>query len=299
LKTHHAFALALAAASTIPAHAETPFLCGEFGPGNTLGTSADLGITATSMIASPGNGSLPSNFTQPGWFLVDVYGAGPVMGCQPTTSTIQGWAQKNSYFPDGTLKDIIATRFQSPPTKLSFTYQPGLPYRLQMAENFCMSVGGQKVRYTFAYKNGRLVTMQQALDSTCPSPAPVSVTFEYGDKNVPGLPTLVTVLAKGSAPQVSSYAYTVSGGLITSVKVSSPGSPSYVVQPSYTGGRITALDLAGTHYDITYRNGAQWKSMIDGSHDWGLTISYENNLVSQTLQNTGCGGQCPPNTFGY
>lgn len=300
MQTYQYAAAALLCLVGVGAHAESPFACGKFGPGSTISTTADLGVTATSMIASPGNSALPGMFTQPGWFLVDMYGAGPVMGCLPNTSSIAGWPQTNSYASDGMLRNVVAKRFQAPPTKLNFAYEPALPYRLKTAENFCMAIGGQKVRYTFTYKGGRLVTMRQLPDSTCPSPAPVTVLYEYADPRVPGLPTRMIVLTDQQPPQVVDYVYTVSNGVIQNVKMDSVGGPSSIVQLGYAGGLIQTIDLAGTSLAVSYRNGTQWKSLLDPRVGWGLTMSYgDGNRVTQALQNTGCAGECAPNTFGY
>ncbi|KHK58685.1 hypothetical protein PI87_02795 [Ralstonia sp. A12] len=300
MQTSQYAAVALLCLVGASAHAESPFACGTFGPGSTISTTADLGMTATSMIASPGNSATPDMFAQAGWFLVDLFGAGPVMGCLPKTSSIAGWSQTNSYSPDGMLSEIVATRYDAPPTKLSFAYNAVLPYRLQTAENFCMAVGGQKVRYTFTYnKDGRLAIMRQALDSECPNPAPVTVTYEYADPRVPGLPTLMTVFMDEKVMEVARYAYTISNGVLQNVKIDLASGRTSVVQLGYTGALITAVDLAGTSFAVTYRNGTQWKSLLDPKFGWGLSMSYgDSNLVTEARQDTGC-PQCPPNTFGY
>jgi hypothetical protein len=288
------------AAGTTACTTTPPFACGEYGPSRTISPSADLGLTAAAMIASPGQPNLPGSFLQAGWFLIDSFGTGALMGCRPATSVIQGWSQQNRYDGRGALASVTAQRYGSGPGTLEFDYEPNLPGRLQAAENFCMAIGGQKVRYSFTYAGSRLQSFQQVPDSGCPSPVPSTVSFGYADPNVPGLPTLMTVVQSGQTVSTVRYAYVLAGGAIQQVDVTPSDGTAFALKVSHTGGLVTGMQFPGTDLAVGYRNGAQWASTLDPRYGWGLTITYGgNNKVSATVQDTGCPGSCPGNTFGY
>lgn len=278
--------------------AAPPFTCGQYGPSKSINPSSELALTATALIASPGQPNLPDTFLQAGWFLIDSFGTGSLMGCQPVTSVIQGYSQQNVYGTQGLLGAITAQRFGSNPVTLRFEYDQSRPYRLQTAENFCMSIGAQKVRYSFSYSGERLSAMQQTPDSGCPSTTPSTVNFVYADAQVPGLPTLMTVTQSGQTVRTVRYAYALSGGVIQQVEVAPSDGNALSITLTHQGGLVTAMRWPGVNNAIGYHNVNQWASMIDPQHNWGLTISYVGDRVSATVQNTGCPG-CPSSTFAY
>lgn len=286
--------------ATNAAHAESPFKCGEFNPSTFLSPSADLGLIATSRLGSPGQPYLPNSFQEAGWFLIDSFGTGALMGCSPATSTIQGWSQTNSYNDDGTLKTVTAKRFGvDDPVTLRFEYENTLPYRLSAADNFCMSIGAEQVHYTFVYQQGRLKSMTQQPDVGCPSEATVTISYDYGDSKLPGLPTKMVVSQDNKADETSTYTYALQDGRIQSITVTDSNSSTYTIRLGYTNALVTSLTMAGTQFSLGYRNGSQWKTMIDPRYQWGLTIDYfTDNTVESTAQTTGCPG-CPANYFTY
>jgi len=298
MKTSPCLAACLLLATSAKLFAATPFACGQYGPSKTISPSSDLGLTTTAMIASPAQPNLPDAFQQAAWFLIDSFGAGALMGCQPTTSVIQGWSQQNVYDARGLVSSITAQRSGSDPATLRFEYDPRRPYRLTTAENFCMSIGDQKVRYTFSYSGARLHAMQQMPDNGCPSSTPATVSFGYADARVPGLPTLMTVTQSGKTVRTVRYAYTVASGAVQRIRVSPSDGSAFTMLLTHAGGLVTGLSWAGIDNSVGYRNGDQWASMLNPKFNWGLTISYDGDRVSGTLQNTGC-PECPANTFGY
>lgn len=283
--------------------AASPFACGEYNPTTAISTSSNLSLTATAMLASPGHPLLPGSFSQNAWFTIDSFGTGALMGCLPKTSVIEGWSQTNEYNANGTVKQITAKRYNSgggsPLTAtLNFTYDPQTPYYLATAENFCMSIGADKVRYTFKYKDGRLISMGLVPDSGCPSKTPETITYQYGDPNVPSLPTVMAVEQQGKVTETSKFKYNVSEGVIQSFELTSADN-SIKIDLGYTDKKITSMKggIVGQpdsiDFSIAYRNGNQWENMLDPRYthyysNWGLTIDYyKNNKVESTLQNTG------------
>jgi hypothetical protein len=134
----------------------------------------------------------------------------------------------------------------------------------------------------------------------CPSPVPSTVSFSYADPNVPGLLTLMTVVQSGQTVSTVRYVYLLAGGAIQQVDVTPSDGAAFALKLSHTGGLVTGMQLPGTDLAVGYRNGKQWASTLDPRHGWGLTITYGgNDKVSVTVQDTGCPGSCPANTFGY
>ncbi len=282
--------------------ASSPFLCGEYNPTTAIATSSDLALTTTALLASPGHPLLPGTLSDPAWFTIDSFGTGALMGCQPSKSVIQGWSQTNTYNTNGTLKQITAQRFNSeggnPLTAtLGFTYDSKNPYYLATAENFCMSIGDQKVQYSFEYTNGLLKTLKLVPDSDCPSSASVVITYKYGDSNAPKLPTQMIVNQQGKDPETITYKYNVSNNQITSFVISSPQYNAEITL-GYTDNKVSSMNGGGLQNNVTYRNGAQWATMLDPRYNWGLTIDYySTNKIESTLQNTGWPGAQPDNFY--
>ncbi len=283
--------------------AASPFSCGEYNPTVAISPSSDLALTTTGMVASPGHPLLPGSFSEAGWFTSDPFGTCALMGCSPKKSVIQGWSQVNSYNDNGTLNQVVAQRFNSgggdPLTAtLDYTYESDNPFYLATAENFCMSIGAEKVKFSFEYAKGLLVGMKLVPDSGCPSNAPVDIVFKYGDSNVPKLPTTMVVNQQGKDPETSTYKYNIDGGKITSYVIgSSQGNMQLNV--GYTQNLITSITGSGVENNLSYRNGNQWASMLDPRYNWGLTIDYySTNKIESTLQNTGW-PQAQPDHFYY
>ncbi len=284
--------LILSASSAVAA---SPFTCGEYNPTAAISPSSNLALTATAMIASPGHPILPGSFSEAGWFTSDPFGTCALMGCSPKKSVIQGWSQINSYNKNGTLKQVVAQRFNSsggdPLTAtLNFTYKPNNPYYLSTAENFCMSIGAEKVKFTFEYTKDLLQAIKLVPDSGCPSNAPVNISFKYEDSNVPKLPTSMVVNQQGKDPETSTYKYIIKEGKITAYAITSPQG-NMQMDVGYKKDLISSITGSGIENNITYRNSSQWASMIDPRYNWGLTIDYySTDKIESTLQNTGWPG---------
>ncbi len=288
----------LAFSACAQAQAASAFQCGQYSPSAAINPSSDLALTATAMLASPGAPYLPGQIVDAAWFLMDQQGTGALMGCAPKRSVIQGWSQQNFYHSNNTLKSISAERFGSDtPVDINFTYQSDSAYRLSTAENFCMSINADKVRYEMSYSKGKLTGMVQTPDSGCPSTAVISVAFDYASAEVPGLPTTMTVSQAGKADEVSTYDYKVDDGLIQSVAVKSAGQ-TFTIDYSYSDAQISGMTYAGASFTLAYQDGNQWKNMIDPRYRWGLTIDYlTSGKVESTLQNTGDPGAQPEHYY--
>ncbi len=278
--------------------AASPLSCGQYSPSAAINPSSNLALTATAMLASPGAPYLPGQIVDAAWFLMDQQGTGALMGCAPKRSVIQGWSQQNFYNSNNTLKSISAQRFGSDETvPLSFAYQSDSSYYLTAAENFCMSINADKVRYDMSYSKGKLTGMVQTPDSGCPSTAVISVAFDYASAEVPGLPTTMTVSQAGKADEISTYDYKVDDGLIQSVAVKSAGQ-AFTIAYSYSDAQISGMTYAGASFTLAYQDGSQWKNMIDPRYRWGLTIDYlTSGKIESTLQNTGDPGAQPEHYY--
>lgn len=279
------------------------FSCGMFGPAVTNSIYANLGSIATAMFATSGE-SMPADFLDQGpWFLIDSYGSGALMGCQPSTSTLstENAPRQNTYNQYGMLVQQIAQRNTgdgtTTPATLRYSYLPGNPYLISYAEQFCISsVGTQLNRITFLYNGNQLAQIKVAADSGCPNGG-ATYTYSYGSSVAPGLPSKVVIVNDQEQTATELFNYTASNNLLQAAYFAG-GQITY----GYSGTQLTRMNLVAgstTPLNIGYTATQQWSGATDPRHGWGLTISYSNNVVSSTLQNTGCPGVCQPSTFQY
>lgn len=289
---------------TVSPVAPAAFSCGLFGPAVTNSVYANLGAIATAMFATSGD-PMPADFLDQGpWFLIDSYGSGALMGCQPSASKLgaESVARQNTYNQYGMLVQQIAQRNTgngtTTPVTLRYSYLPGNSYLISYAEQFCFtSVGTQLNRITFFYNGNQLAQIKVAADSGCPNGAS-TYTYSYGSPVVPGLPSKVVIVNDQKQTATELFNYTASNSLLQAAYFAS-GKITY----GYSGTQLTRMNLVGTTttpLNIGYTTSQQWSGANDPRFGWGLTINYSNNVVSSTLQNTGCEpGFCPPSTFQY
>ncbi|WP_141510288.1 hypothetical protein [Ramlibacter sp. WS9] len=282
-----------------------PFACGKFGANVTNSASADLGMTATAMFATPGY-PVPVNFLEQGpWFLLDDFGSGPLMGCQPATSRLGGGAYTllNSYNASGMLAQQVVKQAGEPPVTLKFRYVPGNPYRVAYAEQLCfLGVAGSPVyRLTFSYSSatGQLSQLGVSQDAACPDAAG-TYTFAYGSTAVPNLPSQVDFVDGQGNKQSWQYGYQVGGGLLQRVDLGAGNNIGY----SYGGTLLKQMTLnasgQSTPQVMGYTPNLQWAGYRTPPQNWGLTVTYQNGKPTSALQNTGCApGECPPSLFTY
>lgn len=276
----------------------TPFSCGKYGPNLTLSPNADLAVTATSQFGTPGVAMTANFVTQGGWFLLDSFGAGALMGCQPTQSYLanEGAARNNTYDTNGMLTQQVTTRDGGTPATLYMRYDTANPFRIVYAEHFCYGLVNTIInRFYFYYTDNKLTRMQIVPDSDCPIDGPVTVTYTYGSAEVPNMPTQEVIVEQDGDTATNTFTYNVSAGQLQSIATNFAGTFIY----SYTDNLLSEIRWPSGDLSVRYRGETQWKSMRAGQFGWGLTIDYnDDNTVESTLQNTGC-PSCSPSTYSY
>lgn len=294
------FMQASAHADSKPAPAAGYFSCGMFGPNITNSTKADLGLIATAMFATPGQ-PVPVAFLDQGpWFLIDDYGSGPLMGCQPATSTYSYDQQPrlNSYNANGMLtQQVVQNMGGTQPLKFQFFSTD--PNRVTYAEQLCTAVDTTVYRMSFSYTGNQLTKLTVSADPGCPEYGGTYL-YTYGSAAVPGLPTRVDIIDSQGNKSAVLFSYNVSNNLLQQTDFTG-GNINY----QYSGGtllRQMTINTPGTALPmvINYTPTLQWLSSLDPRFKWGLTMTYQNARVVSTLQDTGCpNGECPPSTFTY
>ncbi len=289
-------------AAPAPASALTAFSCGRFGPATTNSVSGDLGAIATAMFTTPGV-NMPADFLEQGpWFLIDSYGSGPLMGCDPTASNLnEPSPRQNIYNQYGMLaqqKTLRSTGSTSTPATLNFKYLSTNPYLVSYAEQFCFtSVDTLLNRMTFQYTGNKLTRIIVVADSGCPNGG-ATYTYSYGSPVAPNLPSKVVIVNDQQQTATQLFTYVAAGGVLQTAYFAG-GKITY----SYTNGLMSQMNLVSssstTPLAIGYNPSLQWTNATDPRYHWGLTMTYQNGLVTKTLQDTGCPGFCQPSTFTY
>lgn len=286
------------ACSTKTPMASSPYSCGKYGPNVAISPSADLKLTATAQFGTPGVAMSATFVEQGGWFLLDDFGAGTLMGCQPTQSYLMGErdARNNTYDENGMLIQQTTTRDSGTPATLTIQYDPENPFRVVYAEQFCYGLVDTKLnRFTFTYTEDKLTQILIEPDADCPLSGPVTVTYSYNSTTAPNLPSEEVIVEDDGDTATNTYTYNVTAGQLKSIETSMAGTFVY----TYTDDLMTGMLWPHGIRTISYRGDTQWKSMIDERFGWGLTVDYNgDNTVESTLQNTGCPG-CTPSTYAY
>lgn len=288
--------------NAVAATPQAGYACGRFGPAVTNNVKGDLAAIATAMFASPGD-PFPADFLEQGpWFLMDSYGTGALQGCRPTTSNLnEPAARQNTYNELGMLVQQKTERSKGSgmvPATLNFKYLATNPYLLSYAEQFCFgAVDTLLNRISFEYMGNRLTKITIAADSGCPNGG-ATYSYSYGSPVAPNLPSKVTIVNDQHQTATQLFNYVAQSGLLTATSF-----PGGKIVYGYNAGLLTDMTItAGSSQQplsIGYTTTQQWASAIDPRYHWGLTISYQNNVIGSTLQDTGCPGFCQPSTFTY
>jgi hypothetical protein len=309
MKTKHAawLVLLLSLCGHCWAATAEPYACGKFGPNITNSPTADLGAIATAMFATPGY-PVPVGFLAQGpWFLLDDFGSGPLMGCQPATSQLGGsYTLLNSYDGSGMLaqQTVRAPSEQvagAPEVKLKFRYLAGNPYRVAYAEQLCFLgiAGPSRYRMTFSYSNGRLRQLAVSQDTGCPGPAG-TYTFTYGSSAAPNLPSRVDFVDSQGNKQSWRFGYQVANMLMQTVDLGGGNSIGYSYKDRLLQQVTMSAPGRSTAQVMGYTPSLQWLGYRTPPQNWGLAVTYKNGKPVSALQNTGCApGECPPTTFTY
>jgi hypothetical protein len=295
--------------SMVAKRASGPFACGKFGPNVTNSPNADLGMIATASFATPGV-PVPVTFLEQGsWFLIDDFGSGPLMGCQPATSQLQGelYPRINSYNELGMLKQQIVQVYNVPgggesPVPLKFLYMDANRYRVTYAEQLCyLSGSGSTLSYrlTFTYSGNQLSQLNVTQDPGCTDYAG-TYTFTYGSAAVSNLPTKVDFVDGHGGKQTWKYDYQVASNLLQRVDFGG-GNITYVYSGTLLRQTIFTFPVAPPlSLIMNYTPDLQWLSALDARFNWGLAMQYSNGKVVSARQSTGCGpDMCPAAVFTY
>lgn len=277
----------------------SPFSCGKYGPNMTLSATADLAVTATSQFGTPGVAMSADFVEQGGWFLLDNFGAGALMGCQPTQSFLsgEGTSRDNTYDENGMLTQQVTTRDGGTPATLTMRYDPENPFRIVYAEHFCFGLINTTInRFDFTYTDNKLTKIEITPDSGCPLSGPLTVTYLYESATAPNMPSQETITESDGDSSTYTYTYNVESGQLQSIATDFAGTFVY----RYTDNLLSDILWPSGHLNVNYRGDTQWESMLNGNFGWGLTIDYNgDNTVESTLQNTGCPSTCTASTYRY